>query len=374
MKFSDIPGHEDQKALLRAMVDNRRMPHALLLEGPQGIGKFALARALAQYIHCTDRKDGDSCGKCPSCLQHQAFNHIDTLFSFPIVKLKGDKPAVSNDFLPQFREFITESPYMDFEDWLVRLDNVNARPVIYVDEAMELIRALNFTAHSAEYKIVLMWLPERMAEATANKMLKLIEEPYPDTIFILTSDAPRRILPTIYSRLQRVKLSSLTDAEVTQALVALPGVDPAAVSQVARLAQGSVTEALRALGNSKTRKKNLEMFIDLMRKAYTRQVASLKKWAIDTAALGREGNVQFYAYAARMVRENFVLNIHNPGLNYLCGDEADFSKKFAPFINERNVLQIMSTLDDACADILANANAKLVNFDVALRLILLLKK
>lgn len=359
---------------MRAMVDNQRIPHALLLEGPQGVGKFALARALAQYIHCTDRHDGDSCGVCASCRQHQSLNHIDTLFSFPIVKLKGDKPAISNDFLPQFREFISESPYMDFEEWLVKLDNVNAHPVIYVDEALELIRALNYTAHSSQYKIVLMWLPERMAEATANKMLKLIEEPFPDTIFILTSDAPRRILPTIYSRLQRVKFSRLTDQEVYSAVAAIPGVDAQAVGGVVRQAQGSVTEALRGLGNSKTRKQNLDMFIDLMRKAYTRQVAALKKWALDAAALGRERNVQFYAYAARMVRENFILNLRNPDLNYLSPEEANFSQKFAPFINERNVVQIIATLDDACADILANANAKLINFDVALRLILLLKR
>lgn len=374
MRFSDIPAHEEQKALLRSIVDNRRIPHALLLEGPGGCGKFAMARALAQYIHCTNRHDGDSCGECPSCKRHEAFNHIDTLFSFPIVKIKSDKPAISNDFLPQFREFITESPYMDFEQWLLRLDNINAQPVIYVDEANELIRALNYTAHSSEYKIVLIWLPERMQEAAANKMLKLIEEPFPDTIFILTSDTPRRILPTIYSRLQRVKFSSMTDEQVLEALSSTPGIDTEALRSVVRLAQGSVTEALKALGNSKTQRQNLDFFIDLMRKAYTRQPAALKKWAADVAALGRERNVGFYAYAARMLRENFILNLHNPDLNYLTTEEAAFSSKFAPFINERNVLEIIRTVDDACADIQANANAKVVNFDVALRMILLLKK
>ncbi len=374
MRFADIVGHEQQKQRLRQMVDADRIPHAILLEGPEGVGKFAMARALAQYIHCTNRTDGDSCGHCPACRQHEAFNHVDTIFTFPVVKERSDKPAVSSDYLPEFREFLGESPYMDYEQWLAKFDKLNAKPTIYVDEAAELIRALNYTAHSAKYKVVLFWLPERMQEATANKLLKLIEEPYADTLFIFTSDQPRLILPTIYSRLQRVQFTRLPLAQVQAAVQKTAGVDAQTAAQLAQLGEGSVNQALRARGASKEQAQYLQFFMELMRKAYGRRVADLKKWAVDVAALGRERNAQLYAYAARLIRENFILNLRVPQLNCLNPDEAAFSAKFSPFINERNVLQLIESIDDASADILANANAKVVNFDLAIRVILLLKR
>lgn len=374
MRFADIIGHEAQKQRLRDMVDNDRIPHALLLEGPEGVGKFAIARALAQYIHCTNRTAGDSCGRCPSCQQHEAFNHVDTIFTFPVVKERSDKPAISSDYLSEFRQFLSLSPYMDYEQWLASFDKLNAKPTIYVDEAAELMRALNYTAHSAKHKIVLFWLPERMQEATANKLLKLIEEPYPDTLFIFTSDLPRQILPTIYSRLQRVQFSLLPSAQVAEAMQSMAGETPQRAGELARVAEGSVNQALRARGASKEQAQYLAMFIELMRKAYSRRVADLKQWAIDAAALGRERNAQLYAYASRLIRENFILNLRVPQLNALNAEEAAFSAKFSPFINERNVLDLIASIDDASADILANANAKVVNFDLAIRVILLLKR
>lgn len=373
MKFSDIPGHKIEKDRLRSMVDNSRLPHALLLEGPRGSGKFALARALAQYIHCPNRRDGDSCGQCPSCRQHEAFNHIDTIFSFPVVKAKSDRPAISNDYLPLFRQYLTDFPYMDFEEWLLALDNINAKPMIYVDEAVELIRALSYTAHS-QYKIVLLWLPERLQEAAANKLLKLIEEPASDTLFVLTSDDSRGILPTIYSRLQRVEVKPFTEQDLQQIVNSQPGIDRQATARVAEMAQGNASAALRMLRGDDDLKQYFRFFIDLMRKAYTRNVAELKKWSNDVAALGRERNIRFYAYAARMVRENFLLNLHRQGLNSLSSEEANFSQRFSVFINERNVLDIVRVTDEACADIQANANARLVNFDFAISMILLLKR
>ena len=204
MKFSDIPAHNFAKQKLRTFVDRNKIPHAILLEGPSGIGKYALARAFAQYIHCQNRQNGDSCGMCPSCLQHGSFNHIDTHFVFPVVKKSSPKKSFSDDYIDAWKDFLSENPYMDFQKWLVALDNVNAQPVIYVDESEELIRKLNFTSHQAKYKVVLFWLPERMNQECANKLLKLIEEPYGDTLFVFVSNNSREILPTNYSRTQRI--------------------------------------------------------------------------------------------------------------------------------------------------------------------------
>ncbi|MDE7408128.1 MAG: AAA family ATPase, partial [Muribaculaceae bacterium] len=204
MKFNDIPGHEEVKSRLRHMVDVGRIPHALLLQGPSGIGKMAIARAFAQYVHCTDRRDGEPCGVCASCRQHQSFNHIDTHFVFPIVKRKSGSPAICDDFLPEWREYLTASPWMDYEKWIAALDKANAQPVIYVDESVSLLRKLQYTARTAAFKIVIIWLPEKMNAECANKLLKMVEEPFEDTLLVFVSNRPQEILPTIYSRLQRV--------------------------------------------------------------------------------------------------------------------------------------------------------------------------
>ncbi len=243
MRFADIPGHADIKQRLVEMADASRVPHALLLEGPAGAGKFMLARAFAQYIHCEHPEGGDSCGHCNSCLQHSTFNHIDTIFSYPVVK-KASKPAVSADYIEEFKQMLSDRPFMDAELWNSLIEAGNTQPKIYVDEGAELNRRLNFRAHQSRYKIVLLWLPEKMNEDTANKMLKLIEEPHDDTLFIMVSDNPRRILPTIYSRTQRIAVTRYDDSEVEDYLCRAMAVDQAVARSIARISTGSITEAI----------------------------------------------------------------------------------------------------------------------------------
>lgn len=373
MRFQDIPGHDEVKARLISMVDSGHIPHALLLEGPAGAGKFSLARALAQYIHCEHRIPGkDSCGTCPSCRQHQALGHVDTIYSFPVIKRDGSK-SISDDFMREFAELLDESPFMDYELWLSKLSNPNAKPVIYVDEATELTRKLSFTTRAAAFKIVVMWLPERMNEECANKLLKLIEEPPADTLFILTSDVPRQVLPTIYSRTQRVKVHRYTEAEVASILEEQYSVDAESAVQIGRLSDGSMVAAINLISVSKERKEYLELFMELMRKCYGSQVAALKQWAVKVADLGREREVRFLEYCARMLRENFMLNFGNDSLTALDTEEWNFCSKFSPFVNERNVLKLFQFFNDAKTDILGNANAKLVNFDLSLKVGMVLK-
>lgn len=374
MRFRDIPEHEDVKERLRAMADERRVPHALLLEGPVGSAKFMLIRALAQYIHCENHTpDGDSCGKCPSCLQHQTFNHIDTIYSFPVIK-KAGKSTISNDCFGEFKNFISDSPYMDIEKWIAMLGNINSQPVIYVEEGAELIRRLNFTARQSLFKIVLLWLPERLKEETANKLLKLIEEPHPDTIFLMSSDNSRAILPTIYSRVQRITVSRYSDDEIKHFLTASYPVSETDAETLARLSSGNVIEALSLVDISRMRQQFLDYFIELMRKAYQRKIGLLRLWSNDVAALGREQIIKFLDYASRLIRENFILNLHVDQLNYLTEDERKFSVNFARFINERNVLKMFEVLNKAREDIAGNANPKIVLFDLAVKTILLIKQ
>ncbi len=375
MKFADVPYHDDVKLKLREMADSGCVPHAIVLEGPAGSAKYALARAFAQYLHCTNHTpEGDSCGVCPACRQHASFNHIDTVFTFPVIKREGKKAALSDDYIADFREFITDSPFMDPDAWTSKFDKLNAQPRIFVEEAAELIRKLVYTSHGSSRKVVLLWLPEKMMEATANKLLKLIEEPFEDTIFLMSSDNPSEILPTIYSRVQRVRVNRYADAEVTEYLTKNYSIADEAAMQVARLAAGNLNNAINLIGTSKENKQYLTFFIDLMRKAYLRDVAALKKWAADVAAIGREREIRFWEYCAHMVRENFILNLRDSDLNYLNAEEYRFSAKFSPFINVRNVLGIFDTINDARRDIAGNAYVKLVNFDVAIKMILLIKQ
>lgn len=373
MRFADIPGHDDVKKRLREMADSGRIPHALLLEGPAGAGKFALARAFAQYIHCTARTpDGDSCGRCPSCLQHQAFNHIDTVFSFPVVK-KNSKPTISDDYADVFREFMGKYPYMDFDRWLEMLDNINAQPQIFVEEGNELLRRLTFMARQARFKVVLLWLPERMKEETANKLLKLVEEPFGDTIFLMVSNNARRILPTIYSRTQRVNVRRYDDDELV-AILSAHGFGDEQARDAARIAEGNVNEALKLADVSKERMQYFELFVELMRKAYARKVGDLRLWSQTVAALGREPVMQFIDYCTRLIRESFLLHLGDTALLTMNAAERAFTAKFFPFINERNVEEMTALFDDARRDIAGNANAKIVFFDLAVRVIILIRR
>lgn len=375
MKFEDIPGQHKVKQRLIDMVDNERIPHAILLQGEQGVGKFALAQALAQYIHCPNRANGDSCGVCPSCRQHASFNHIDTFFSFPVIKKKSSgTPPVSDDFIEEFKHFVVADPMMNFEGWLEELGSPSTLPVMYVTESDTLISKLSFTARSAKYKIVVMWLPERMNEQCANKLLKLIEEPFSDTIFILSSDSPQEILPTIYSRCQRIDVERFTDNDISDFLCKRFSLNPQDALSIAHNAEGSLTKALKQLSTTGINSKYFELFIRLMRSAYARKVADLKAWSAEVSTLGREQQLSFLKYCDRLTRENFIYNLHEHDLTYLNTSEEKFSTKFAPFISERNVQALSRTFNDAVKDIAGNANSKIVLFDVAVRTILLIKQ
>lgn len=374
MKFSDIPGHEQVKERMRQMALSGRLPHAILIEGPSGIGKMSMARAFAQYIQCENPDPhGDACGTCQSCILHQSMNHIDTQYVYPVVKLDSMSEApVSDDFAEEWREYLRGRVYMNFQEWAASFSKKNAQPVTYVTESRSLIHKLSFTSHISRQKIVLWWLPERMNEEAANKLLKMIEEPFDDTIFIMASDNPRQLLPTIYSRVQRLQLKRLPDDMIASYLQSHYGIAPAEAMAAAHVADGSMTAAIAGISRTKESAEYFDMFVQLMRLAYQRNVAALRQWGDTLAGMGRERQIHFYDYAMRLVRENFVYNFQVPTLNYMTSGEEAFSTKFARFINEANVEKLISTFDRARTDISGNANGKIVNLDVAIKVIMLL--
>lgn len=372
MKFSDIPGHDDAKRRLRDMADSDRIPHALLLEGMEGIGKLQMARTFAQYVHCQHKQNGEPCGVCPSCLQHQTSNHPDLFYSFPVFKKTSDT-VYSDEYITEWNEFLGHSRFHSFEDWLKFLNPGTKQPVIYNSEGNRIIHKVSVKSYSAHYKIMIMWLPEKMKAECANRLLKMIEEPYENTVLLFVSNMPEGILPTIYSRVQRVRMKRLPDDLVAENLTNNMAVDSQTARSLAALAEGSVTKAIGLMASAADSMLFLDMFKQLARLAYVRDVKGLKIWSEEVAEMKREKNVLFLSYLNRMFRENYIYNIGNHTLNYLTGQEEAFSAKFCPFINERNVELIAHETDRAATDISRNANAKIVMFDYALRMVVALR-
>ncbi|MDE6498218.1 MAG: DNA polymerase III subunit delta [Muribaculaceae bacterium] len=373
MRFADIPFHAKEKQRLIDMVDNGMVPHALLIQGPEGAGKLSLARAYVQYLHCTSRVNGEPCGQCPACLQHESFNHIDTHFTFPVIKREGGRPTLSDDYISEFRDFLSTGVFSSFERWQSMLKQ-EKQALIYVDEATEVLRFAGFTSHASQNKVVIIWLPERFHESTANKLLKLIEEPNDNVKIVMVSNNPQGILPTVYSRLQRVEIPRYTEEEVSSWLSGRQSVEEDAARAVARLSAGNMSAALDLVSTSGENDTRLATFISLMRLAYLRKVIDLRAWANDLAALGREQVIGFFNYASRMLRENYIYALMDPRLNCMTDKEETFSRNFSPYVNERNVEELMQVFDHASRDVAGNVSAKIVCFDTAVKVILLLTR
>ncbi len=377
MKFSEIIGQESAKTRLINMIDNDEIPHALLIHGDVGVPKLALARAVAQYIHCKNHINGDSCGTCPSCRQHQSLNHADTYYSFPIVKKSGksEENANSDDYSNEWKEFLDNNSIVEnYEKWLSFLKNENAQPVIYKGESVNIIHKMSLSSLSSKYKVLIMWLPEKMNATCANRLLKLIEEPSNDSIFILVSDNCNAILPTIYSRTQRIELKRLSTELIAEYLEIKYNIEHQDAIAVAATADGNIIQAENNLAFDSENKDFFKDFVSLMRLAYSRDLKQLREWSERIFAYKREKIRRFLKYAGRMVRENYIYNIRNPKLNYMTQEEENFGVKFAPYINEGNVIKMIDELNRADIDIAGNANGKIVLFDLAIKITILIKR
>ena len=365
MNFKDILGNEAVVERVRHLIDSDKLPHALLLHGDAGIPKLALARAMAQYLHCTARTGGEPCGKCPSCRQHASCNHTDTFYSFPY--LRRDESTVCDDFMAAWRDFLNENGIVeDYQEWLTLLKNDNSQPAILVKESESIMRKMSRSAFTSKYKVLIMWLPEKMREDCANKLLKLIEEPYDDCKFILVSNNEKEILPTILSRTQRIELMRVPTAVIGGYLSSTYGIDEQQAMAVASSADGNVSQALKTLQADSENHEFHSKFVVLMRMAYQADLLKLKQWSEDIADMKREKSRRFLIYSSRQLRENYVYNLHIAGLNYMTREEEQFSTRFAQFINEKNVEQLLAHFDRAEREIQGNGNGKIILFDLAM--------
>lgn len=371
MKFSDITGHKEIISALSGLADSGKIPHAFLFAGASGVGKMLTARAFAQYIHCRNPKNGDACGECPSCLQHRNHNNPDLHFVFPVLKREGVQ--ISKDLIEPWREMLDSYPYMPPEKWNELIKAGNSQPSIYVEESQEIINRASLSTFQEKYKIFIVWLPERLRPEAANKLLKVIEEPFEDTIFILVSNDDSKILPTIHSRTQRFNFKPLSEKDL-QELLEKKGVDPSTASEAARIAGGSLQKADEIACHPEELLEFSKLFKEIMRAAYALKAKTLKELSETAAGFGREKLLRFLNYCSRMIRENYIYNLGVPQLVLMTSDEEAFSSRFAPFIHDGNVVQLSEEIARAARDIERNGNSKIVMFDLMLLLSRLVRK
>ena len=371
MLFKDIIGQEEAKERLIREAKEGKIAHARLFCGNEGVGKLPLAIAYAQYLSCDHPTDTDSCGVCPNCTKYNKLIHPDLHFVFPIIK-KKNKDTTSDDYLQEWREIINSSPYFNLNMWLKEMGAENQQAHIFVKESDEIIRKLNLKSSQGGYKVMIIWLPEKMNVECSNKLLKLLEEPPTQTIFILISEEPDMLLPTIQSRVQRFNIHAINKEKIAENLCLNYGLQAKDAEDIAHRSQGNFLKALETIHLNEDNVFYFEEFVSLMRLAYQRKIREIKQWSDNIAAIGRERQKNFLTYIQRMLRESFIYNFHNPDISYLSDEEQKFSSRFSPFINESNVINIMEELNTAEQHIGQNVNAKMVFFDLALKMIVLL--
>ena len=347
MDWKEVIGQQEMQQRLMQLVQEERVPHALLFCGPAGAGKMALALAFASQLLSGEKAsvaedDGFMmAAEDPRVTKNKAmlreWTHPDLHFTFPTIKLPSmgsDHQPVSNDFVKQWIALLKEGPYFSIEQWMTTMGAANQQAIITGAESDELSRKLALKSSQGGYKVSIIWLPERMNLTSANKLLKLLEEPPQQTVFILVSEHPEQLLETILSRTQRIDIKRIDEASIEKALIDKRGIEPDAAHRIARIANGSWLQALDALNTGNENRDFLDMFIMLMRLAYGRKVKDLKKWSENIAGYGREKQRRMLSYFMHLVRENFMYNFRQPELNYMTQEEEDFAKNFARFIHE----------------------------------------
>jgi DNA polymerase-3 subunit delta' len=374
MQFKEIAGQLEVKQRLIQSVNDDRIAHAQLFFGPEGSGKVAIAIAYAQYINCTNRTSDDSCGTCPSCSKYQKLIHPDLHFVYPVATNKSiTKDPVSEDFIAQWRTLVLNNPYFSLLQWYEAIEIENKQGNIGKNESQEIIRKLNLKSYEAEYKVVIVWMAERMNDSAANKLLKMIEEPPQKTIFLLITENIEFIIPTILSRTQLIKIPKVRPDDVFIYLQKKYNPSEQQSRDAVKLSDGNIITAIDLLNTEQDTSFNFEKFIDLMRLCWKKDVLGLLQWCEGISPIGREQQKSFLMYALRMARENYMLNCQVPELALLTEKEQEFSSKFFPFIHSNNIVQISEELNIAQYHIEANANGKIVFLDMALKLIKLIK-
>ncbi|SEW12287.1 DNA polymerase-3 subunit delta' [Chitinophaga sp. YR573] len=371
MLFSNIIGQEDIKEQLINSVVQNRMSHAIVLLAPEGTGGLPLGLAFAQYLVCEDKQADGACGKCQACIKAAKYIHPDIHFSYPVIPRKpGDKP-VSTDYAAEWREFIVAQPYGNAYDWLQFIGAENKQGNITATECQDIIHKLSLKSFESQYKILLMWMPEYLGNE-GNRLLKLIEEPPPNTLFLLIAENQEQILATILSRTHLIKVNPLPKEVMVEALISRAQIAPAKARQAATIAAGNYREALYLLQNSDD--DYHELLRNWLNYIFTGNRSALQEWVDTVAKMGRENQKQFLRYFINLLEHTLRLKYIDKSLLAFSEEETDFAAKLQKLANLQQMELIMQELDSACYYVERNANAKLLFHALSIKLQYIFKK
>jgi DNA polymerase III subunit delta' len=369
MRFAQVVGQNEVKSRLRNAFHEGRIAHALMFLGPEGSGNLALALAFAQYISCANRTDEDSCGVCPTCNKISSLQFADMYFTFPFFNKTDsiEEKTTCNDWIKEWRSHLAASPYTTLDQWRNELTDDNKQLIMSVAEAGNIMNHLSLKSYEGGYKFQIIWMAEFLKPDTANKLLKIIEEPPQNTIFLLVASSLENILATILSRVQVIYIPKIDDADIKHSLTDL-GANEDKASEIAHFAHGDWNKALQLLHARNPDENYAIQFQSWMRMCYKKDVPGIVKWADDMHKESREDQKHFLSYALDQIRQNLVLNYAGSDFVRMNAGEKNFSDKFAPFINDLNAEDLMEEITEAYQDVSRNAYSKLVFTDLSFKL------
>ncbi len=368
MQFAQVIGQQTLKQRLIGAFREGRIAHALMFLGPEGSGNLALALAFAQYIACPNRSESDSCGACPTCKKMDQHQFADLHYTFPFFnKSEGSEKTTCNDWLTPWRAHLRLSPYTTIEDWRNEITEDNKQLIMSVYEAGNIIQHLALKSYEGGYKFQVIWMAEYLKTDTANKLLKIVEEPPEKTIFLFVANSLENILQTILSRVQVVHVPKVDDDSICDGLRQLSCPEEKA-QEIAHFAHGDWNKALQLLNARNPDENYAVQFQTWMRMCYKKDVTGIFRWADEMHKLNREDQKHFLSYALDQVRQNLVLNYAGADFVRLNQSEKNFSDKFAPFINDLNAEELMEEITEAYHDVSRNAYTKLVLADLSFKL------
>ncbi|NGM65588.1 ATP-binding protein [Sphingobacterium sp. SGR-19] len=369
MQFKDIIGHHTLKAHLVHTVKDNRVSHAQLFLGPEGSGSLALAVAYAQYINCEQKSENDSCGTCSSCRKYQKLIHPDLHFSYPFFA-SGEKD-VATTYLEEWRTAFLNNPYMGLDYWRHQLEAGNKQANINIAEAHDIIKKLSLKAFEAEYKVLVMWLPEYL-NTQGNALLKLIEEPPEKTLFLFVSENQDRILNTIISRTQLVKIPKLSLHDMKQYLTEEKTISEERANEISFIADGNIQTAIDLIEEHTN--PYFDMLIHWLRFVVTDSGLNIIRFCEeDFPKLGRENQKNFLLYAINVFRQVLLIQMDLSQIVLLQGEELDFVKKFGDNFKGEQLEDAINLLEKTHYKVERNANPKILFLDLSLQLVLIFK-